>query len=461
MHRWNASALTRPLFTDQDFTATKFSSAAEKAGFANTLLRFIETDFRPTLFTRRLYSRLSMCFGHVAHTNQLGFRDTFFDDLHGKVAFLEQTLAWHCHGQPDYTYCDVERATQARLRMRSARDLSRATRGRDRDRRACRARAAPRQVRRSSRRSADRPAALAPHRTAAPATGRLDGGSARPSLRERPRKSACRITGGRRKGPPHAAARLRRLRPCPDRRDAADGPGLPGEEEDRSSRKEASDVLPQTGKTCRNHRRHLGRHRHAPHPLLAGVSAPGGRGHDRRRPARSFRHLTTIPQEPMMAELRRVDPKRLIPNPDNPRRTGVPQAMDEQLIASIKAVGLIQPPRVKEADGQLVIIVGIRRAQAAIAAGLDVIDVLVCDADEAADAMRSVSENLIRASMTSVARQAAAERRLRPRPAAEEGRARLRQAGQARLGRSLPRPALRRRENDRLPHPRAEEAEDG
>lgn len=87
MHRWNASALTRPLFTDQDFTATKFSSAAEKAGFANTLLRFIETDFRPTLFTQRLYSRLSMCFGHIAHTNQLGFSETFFDDLQGKVAF--------------------------------------------------------------------------------------------------------------------------------------------------------------------------------------------------------------------------------------------------------------------------------------------------------------------------------------------------------------------------------------
>lgn len=115
MHRWNASALTRPLFTDQDFTATKFSSAAEKAGFANTLLRFIETDFRPTLFTQRLYSRLSMCFGHIAHTNQLGFSETFFDDLQGKVAFLEQTLAWRCYGQPDYTYCDVEHAIQSRL----------------------------------------------------------------------------------------------------------------------------------------------------------------------------------------------------------------------------------------------------------------------------------------------------------------------------------------------------------
>ena len=103
-----------------------------------------------------------------------------------------------------------------------------------------------------------------------------------------------------------------------------------------------------------------------------------------------------------MAELRSVDPNTLVPNPDNPRRTQVPLAMDDQLVASIKAVGIVQPPRVKEADGRLVIIVGNRRAKAAITAGLAEIDVLVCDADEAADAMRSMSENLIRASMTSV-----------------------------------------------------------
>jgi len=103
-----------------------------------------------------------------------------------------------------------------------------------------------------------------------------------------------------------------------------------------------------------------------------------------------------------MAELRNVDPTSLIPNPDNPRRTPAPPAMDEQLVASIKAIGVIQPPRVKEAGGQLVIIAGNRRVKAAVAAGLASIDVLLCDAEEAADAMRSVSENLIRASLNSV-----------------------------------------------------------
>jgi ParB family chromosome partitioning protein len=104
----------------------------------------------------------------------------------------------------------------------------------------------------------------------------------------------------------------------------------------------------------------------------------------------------------MMAELRSVDPRALIPNPDNPRRTPPSKAMDEQLVASIRAIGLIQPPRVAERDGKLMIVAGVRRTKAAIAADLAAIDVLIDDADETTDAMRSVSENLIRASMTSV-----------------------------------------------------------
>ena len=103
-----------------------------------------------------------------------------------------------------------------------------------------------------------------------------------------------------------------------------------------------------------------------------------------------------------MAELRSVDPRILQTNPNNPRRTPVPPAMDEQLVASIKAVGIIQPPCVISKDEGLMIVVGNRRVKAAISADLPVIDVLVCDADEAADAMRSVAENLIRASMSSV-----------------------------------------------------------
>jgi ParB/RepB/Spo0J family partition protein len=103
-----------------------------------------------------------------------------------------------------------------------------------------------------------------------------------------------------------------------------------------------------------------------------------------------------------MAELRSVDPRTLHFNPNNPRRTPVPSAMDEQLVASIKAVGIIQPPCVTANGDGLTIVVGNRRVKAAIAAELPLITVMVCDADEAADAMRAVAENLIRASMSSV-----------------------------------------------------------
>ena len=88
-----------------------------------------------------------------------------------------------------------------------------------------------------------------------------------------------------------------------------------------------------------------------------------------------------------MAELRSADPRTLQANPNNPRATPVPPAMDEQMLASVKAVGIIHPPYVTGTDDALMIVAGRRRVKAAITADLPVIDVLVCDADEAADAM--------------------------------------------------------------------------
>ena len=103
-----------------------------------------------------------------------------------------------------------------------------------------------------------------------------------------------------------------------------------------------------------------------------------------------------------MAELRNVDPRTLKPNPNNPRRTPAPAAMDDQLLASIQAIGIIQPPVVREQDGDLIVKAGDRRVKAAIKAGLTMIDVIVNDADEAQVPMQSLSENLIRASLNSV-----------------------------------------------------------
>lgn len=113
---FDTGALLRPRFQADEFTATQWDSSEVKAKFANGLSRFIAADFKESLFTKDLYRRLSMCWRHIAHYNREGFFSEFFLDQRGKVDFLEQTLAWHCFGDPEYTYSDVERAVNARLR---------------------------------------------------------------------------------------------------------------------------------------------------------------------------------------------------------------------------------------------------------------------------------------------------------------------------------------------------------
>ena len=112
----DTGALVRPAFTAADFTATKWDTGEVKAKFANDLCRFIAADFKVTLFTEKTYHRLAMTFGHIAHYNRHGFIAEFFEDLRGKVAFLEQTLMWHPCGDPAWTYSDVERVIMVRLR---------------------------------------------------------------------------------------------------------------------------------------------------------------------------------------------------------------------------------------------------------------------------------------------------------------------------------------------------------
>jgi hypothetical protein len=125
---FDTSALTRPLFTDAEFTATKWDNAAEKAAFANALCRFMSADFRDSLFTLKLYRRLALTFGHVAHSGCGRFYNHFLRDLLGKAALLEETLAWVPCGQPSHTYSDVERAVFARLRKSNLLDAYRALR---------------------------------------------------------------------------------------------------------------------------------------------------------------------------------------------------------------------------------------------------------------------------------------------------------------------------------------------
>src|ERR1700683_5302621 len=76
-------------------------------------------------------------------------------------------------------------------------------------------------------------------------------------------------------------------------------------------------------------------------------------------------------------ELRAVDPATLIDNPQNARR---PHRDREGLAPSIGALGMLNPPLVRQLeDGRLEIIAGERRKYSAIKAGLATIPVFVRD----------------------------------------------------------------------------------
>lgn len=97
------------LYTADQFTPTEFSSAGDKARFANHFVRWVESDFKESLFLKWFYTRLSMCFGHIAHYNQPTFYRTFTSTTDAKLAFLKQTVTGGQYGSPQWTYCDVEK----------------------------------------------------------------------------------------------------------------------------------------------------------------------------------------------------------------------------------------------------------------------------------------------------------------------------------------------------------------
>jgi ParB family transcriptional regulator, chromosome partitioning protein len=100
-------------------------------------------------------------------------------------------------------------------------------------------------------------------------------------------------------------------------------------------------------------------------------------------------------------ELRRVDPRTLKANTNNPRKIQPGELSDAALKATINAVGILQPPTVSEHDDALTIVYGSRRVRLAIELGLPEINVLVKDPDDH-DPMRSVVENVARAPMATV-----------------------------------------------------------
>jgi ParB/RepB/Spo0J family partition protein len=95
----------------------------------------------------------------------------------------------------------------------------------------------------------------------------------------------------------------------------------------------------------------------------------------------------------------KIDPRVLNENPDDVRRSKSNPQADALLLATVKAVGILQPPLVSpQVDGGngYVIQAGHRRVRSAIAAELEEIEVLVQEAANDNGAMRSMVENIAR-----------------------------------------------------------------
>lgn len=99
-------------FTAEQFTAydSGYETAESKAKFANHLVRFIESDFKWTLFYDWFYTRLSMTFGHIAEFTRTGFYGVWCSDTESKLAFLRNIRDSRSFGEPTHCMVDVENA---------------------------------------------------------------------------------------------------------------------------------------------------------------------------------------------------------------------------------------------------------------------------------------------------------------------------------------------------------------
>jgi ParB family chromosome partitioning protein len=98
-------------------------------------------------------------------------------------------------------------------------------------------------------------------------------------------------------------------------------------------------------------------------------------------------------------QILKLDPRALKDNPDDTRRSKSSPQSDALLLATVKAVGIIQPPVISPEVGGgngYIIQAGHRRVKQAIAAGLEEITVLVVEAANDNGAMRSMVENIAR-----------------------------------------------------------------
>jgi len=103
-------------FQASNFTATKWNTAEDKARLANKLTKFILNGFEQASFTKEMYKRLSMMFGHIAEYDIQGFYQVWFKDDAACLKWVENALRGgvlgFVVGDPAWTWSDVEKAIQ-------------------------------------------------------------------------------------------------------------------------------------------------------------------------------------------------------------------------------------------------------------------------------------------------------------------------------------------------------------
>jgi len=90
--------VANPVFVPEQFVGhpwyvgRTYDSPERDARFCNQFARFLASGCAWSAFPRWFYQELSNTFGHIAHFNQCGFYETWFETTAQRVAFLEYTL---------------------------------------------------------------------------------------------------------------------------------------------------------------------------------------------------------------------------------------------------------------------------------------------------------------------------------------------------------------------------------
>lgn len=108
--------------TADEFTATKFSTAEDKAKAVNALLVFVDSGFQESKFTKRVYEALYIhMFGHIAHYNKVGFYDEWFATDEDRQRWMEYAARGGAYGfatSSSYDWADAERVVAEEMRTR-------------------------------------------------------------------------------------------------------------------------------------------------------------------------------------------------------------------------------------------------------------------------------------------------------------------------------------------------------